>query len=413
VRQVGELRPSARIAVRDTAVEEGVEAAGPSRPGLAPSSTAASDFTPVSDRAARDASLDGLRGIAALWVFATHATYAGLLPPLLNFNGAGRGGVILFFFLSAFLLSGPFLRNLDRARSWREWAAYAIRRVCRIVPLYYGVVLVVFVLGFYPFGETTALPVLFRHLAFQEGRGVFWTIVVEMRFYVVLPVLLGLTALAIRRIPGGRLLVLLVGAAWLAGAARGILGRGPLLELGIGAHAPIFVAGVFAAFVANELGARRPGRGAGIALECLTWLAAITFVCLSVPAVYHAITTGASIASYSKTSVEYEAFWDVRIPWIGLILGCLFVALPRGTGLLGRALSWRPLAWVGRISFGVYLIHLNVIRASARTGLPPTARLLLAGLTTLALAALLHRLVEAPGIAAARRITSGLRERRA
>lgn len=395
------------MAVRGAAVGEGVEQADPSRPTLTPASTAASDVTPVSDRAARDASLDGLRGIAALWVVATHATYATLLPPHVNFRGAGRGGVILFFFLSAVLLSGPFLRNLDRALSWREWVTYGIRRVCRIVPLYYGVVLVVFVLGFYPFDEPTALSVLFRHLAFQEGRGVFWTIVVEMRFYVVLPVLLVLTALAVRRIPGGRLLVLLVGAAWLAGAARGILRPGLLLELGIGAHAPIFVAGVFAAFVANELGAHRPGRGAAIGLECLAWLSAIVFACLSVPAVYHAITTGASIASYSATSPEYEAFWRARLPWIGLILGCFFVALPRGIGLLGGALSWRPLAWVGRISFGVYLIHLNMLNGFARTGFPRTVKLLLAGFATLALAALLHRLVEVPAIAAGRRITSG------
>ncbi len=399
--------------MRGTAVAEDVEPAGPSRSSLTPSFTPAPDFTPVPARAARDASLDGLRGIAALWVFAAHATYAGLLPPLLNFRGAGRGGVILFFFLSAFLLSGLFFRQLERARSWREWATYGIRRACRIVPLYYGVVLVVFVLGFYPFGETTALSVLFRHLAFQEGLGVFWTIVVEMRFYVVLPVLLVLTALTIGRIPGGRLLVLLVGSAWLAGVARGILRQGFLLELGIDAHAPIFVAGLFAAFVANELGARRPGRGAGIGLECLAWLSAIVFVCSSVPAVYHAITTGTSIASYSATSPEYEAFWHARIPWIGLILGCLFVALPRGIGLLAGGLSWRPLAWVGRISFGVYLIHLNVLNGFARTGLPPNVRLLLAGFTTLALAALLHRLVEAPAIAAGRRITSGLLERRA
>ena len=52
---------------------------------------------------ARDYSLDGIRAIAALWVFATHATYLNLMPPILNFRGAGRAGVVLFFFLSAFL----------------------------------------------------------------------------------------------------------------------------------------------------------------------------------------------------------------------------------------------------------------------------------------------------------------------
>ena len=251
-REPGGLRPRARIAVRGTAVGEDVEPAGSSLPSLTPSSAPAPEITPVEDRAVRDASLDGLRGIAALWVFATHATYSGLLPPLLNFNGAGRGGVILFFFLSAFLLSGPFLRNLERALSWREWATYAIRRVCRIVPLYDGVVLVVFVLGFYPFGETRALSVLFRHLAFRTRPG---RLLDDRRGDAVL-----------RRAPGspgadrahdrpdsGRAAARPSRGLCVAGRRRGgILGQGLLLKLAIGAHAPVFVAGVFAAFVENS-----------------------------------------------------------------------------------------------------------------------------------------------------------------
>ncbi len=399
--------------MRGIGLGERVGRADPSPPSLTPSSRPASEFALVSSRGARDASLDGLRGIAALWVFVTHAAYAGLLPPLLNFNGSGRGGVVLFFFLSAFLISGPFFRQLERALSWREWAAYGIRRVCRIVPLYYGVVLLVFVLGFYPFGETTPLSVLFQHLDFQVGLGVFWTIVVEMRFYVALPILLVLIALTIGRIGRGRLLVFLVGSLWMAGAALGMLGSGVLLRLGIGGHAPIFVAGVFAALAVDELRTRRLGRGAGIGFECLAWLSAIAFACVSLPSVYHAITTGASIASYSADTPAYEAFWKARIPWIGLVLGCLFVSLSCGTGLLRWVLSWRPLVWAGRISFGIYLIHLNVLRGFARTDLSPFVQLLLAALTTLALAELLHRLIEAPGIAAGRRGTSRLLERRA
>jgi peptidoglycan/LPS O-acetylase OafA/YrhL len=360
----------------------------------------------------RDPSLDGLRGIAALWVFATHATYGGLLPPVLNFRGAGRGGVILFFFLSAFLLSGPFFRRLERALSWREWAAYWVRRVCRIVPLYYGVVLLFFALGLFPFDERTTPSVALRHLTFQRGMGVFWTIVVEVRLYVVLPILMMAIAFIIGRIRMGRLLVCLVGSAWMAGAAMGVLGSGFLLKLGMDKHAPVFVTGVFAALAVNELSTRRLGRDAKIGLECLGWLSAIAFVCLSVPAVYRAISTGAPIAAYSADSRVYEAFWDARISWIGLILGALFVSLSTGSGLLRRVVAWSPLRWVGRIGFGVYLIHVDVLHGFGRTGLPPFVQLLLGGLTTLALADLLHRLIEAPGIAAGRRIASGFLEGR-
>jgi peptidoglycan/LPS O-acetylase OafA/YrhL len=362
--------------------------------------------------ALRDPALDGLRGIAALWVLATHATYAGLLPSVLNFRGSGRGGVILFFFLSAFLLSGPYFRRPERALSWWEWAAYGVRRFCRVAPLYYAVVLLFFLLRLYPFDDKAPPSLALRHLTFQRGMGVFWTIVVEMRFYLVLPILIVGIALVVNRVRTGRLIVSLVGSAWLVGAALGVLGSGALLKLGIDKHAPIFVAGVFAALVVNALSARRLNHGAKIGFECLGWLAAIVFAGLSVPSVYHAITAGASIASYSATSVIYEAFWDARIPWIGLILGCLFVSLSSGIGLLERGLSWSPLAWAGRIGFGIYLIHMDVLQGFARTGLPRFVQFLLVVLVTLGLADLLNRLIEAPGIAAGRKIASWLAEER-
>jgi peptidoglycan/LPS O-acetylase OafA/YrhL len=320
--------------------------------------------------------------------------------------------VILFFFLSAFLISGPYFRRPERTLSWREWAAYWVRRFCRIAPLYYAVVLLFFAFRLFPFEARTTSSIAFQHLTFQRGMGVFWTIVVEMRFYLVLPILIVGIAFTVDRLRRGRLLVFLVGSAWLAGAALGALGSGFLLKLGIDKHAPVFVTGVFAALVVSELSDRRFGRRVKIGFECLGWLSAIAFACLSVPALYHAITKGASIASYAETSPVYEAFWDARIPWIGLVLGCLFVSLANGTGLLERGLSWSPIAWAGRIGFGIYLIHVDVLHGCARAGLPRFVQFLLAVLVTLALADLLNRMIEAPGIAAGRRIASRLVERR-
>ena len=42
----------------------------------------------------------------------------------------------------------------------------------------------------------------------------------------------------------------------------------------------------------------------------------------------------------------------------------------RGGGAVRRLLGWRPLAWVGLVSYGLYLWHLDVLRQVAELGLP-------------------------------------------
>ena len=77
--------------------------------------------------------LDGLRGVAVLFVVASHLSTEGLdVLPYLNLEGAGKYGVYLFFSLSAFLLTHQILiARREQLRSPRYWARYAARRVLR------------------------------------------------------------------------------------------------------------------------------------------------------------------------------------------------------------------------------------------------------------------------------------------
>src|SRR4051812_28031078 len=80
----------------------------------------------------RYAVLDGIRGLAILFVFASHVSnFKGML-----FSGGGEFGVWLFFVLSAFLLSLYFFQSPGRIAVPIEWANYAFRRFLRIYPLY-------------------------------------------------------------------------------------------------------------------------------------------------------------------------------------------------------------------------------------------------------------------------------------
>lgn len=134
-------------------------------------------------------SLDGVRGLAVLFVFLSHASQRGAGPAEWSrFDGLGHVGVYLFFGLSAFLLTRRLLagQRLDE---------YFIHRIFRIAPLYYAVVASIFIyqMNFPPDNESlylsSGIQGLLETLVFYRGDGIFWTIPVEMAFYVMLPAL--------------------------------------------------------------------------------------------------------------------------------------------------------------------------------------------------------------------------------
>ncbi|MBX2867737.1 MAG: acyltransferase [Acidiferrobacterales bacterium] len=118
--------------------------------------------------------LDGLRGLAALLVLMHHAT--------ITFKGYGGLGVWIFFVLSGFLLTRSFVVKPNQANSISSLAKFMARRFKRIVPMYYVMITVIFLLQNH---FDTAI----RHYLFIQGEGHYWTILQEMYFYLLLPFL--------------------------------------------------------------------------------------------------------------------------------------------------------------------------------------------------------------------------------
>ena len=98
--------------------------------------------------------LDAIRGIAAIMVFVYHGVslqfplwgeilqtydYGWLLIPV----AMGWSGVDLFFVLSGFLITGILLDTVDERDYFRNFYA---RRTLRIFPLYYGLLVAIFLL---------------------------------------------------------------------------------------------------------------------------------------------------------------------------------------------------------------------------------------------------------------------------
>jgi len=116
--------------------------------------------------------LDGLRGIAALAVLLEHTMW--------QFTAMGRAGVWLFFVLSGFLLIRPFVLFPEKMFTYKGVRNYLIKRIKRILPMFYFMVTVVFLLD-------EKVDIAVRHYLLVQGDGYFWTILHEFYFYILLP----------------------------------------------------------------------------------------------------------------------------------------------------------------------------------------------------------------------------------
>lgn len=92
--------------------------------------------------------LDGLRGLAALWVFASHVQILTGMRAIPVFSWGGLA-VDLFMLLSGFLMAHHYLlrRHLEPWKARSTWLVFWLRRFFRIAPLYYVLLIAALILG--------------------------------------------------------------------------------------------------------------------------------------------------------------------------------------------------------------------------------------------------------------------------
>jgi peptidoglycan/LPS O-acetylase OafA/YrhL/alpha-beta hydrolase superfamily lysophospholipase len=164
--------------------------------------SASAEIPPARPSQKHVSALDGLRGIAILLVL-LHG-----FDMIQDTNGAARAvdllfdlgwiGVQLFFVLSGYLITGILL---DTRRAATYYRSFFLRRVLRIFPLYYGVLIVAFgILPWFfamPAGHGDHQIWLWTYLANyvapfgydEPAFPHFWSLCVEEQFYLVWPFL--------------------------------------------------------------------------------------------------------------------------------------------------------------------------------------------------------------------------------
>lgn len=278
--------------------------------------------------------LDCLRAISILFTVVNHT--AGH-PSYLD----GSVGVDVFFALSGFLITDLLIRDV-RTRSRPCLKCFYVRRLFRIVPLYYLVFAMYVAAAFalHAMGQGADAYATMQHAwpsvvtFMSEYRppeaGTFfghaWTLGIEEKYYLLWPLLfVGLQSLR----PSYQMLLLaaLFCAELLLLPAMEMRGYGGL------------TIGSLAAIVARQEGA----------------LARRLFFS---PAVYALLM----MAAYAIVAATDDGRVNILI---AIATALLIPSVLRQDGIVSRALSFRPLVAAGRLTYGVYLIHVLVANVVA------------------------------------------------
>jgi len=151
--------------------------------------------------------VDGLRGLAILLVFGYHTWLFSWYTPPPPFDVLARTGYLgvdLFFLISGFCLFFPYARHALETGARQTVRTFAYRRFIKIVPSYFLALAatVAVALPVYLTPGESVLPIV-QHLFFVENffddafggvNSVFWSLGIEIQFYLIFPLLAALFA---------------------------------------------------------------------------------------------------------------------------------------------------------------------------------------------------------------------------
>jgi peptidoglycan/LPS O-acetylase OafA/YrhL len=294
--------------------------------------------------------LDGLRALAILMVLSHHVPRYPTGHPLLNIQENGRYGVAFFFVISGFLICSLFLR--EEAQNGRiDLGRFYARRSLRLLPLYYAALLVqtVLVFGFHHHSPENQLlfkeklpsyVFYFSNWLPTATQGPFfcaWSLAVEEQFYLVFGLLL---FLASRRVVIGTVVAALVVKALVYNFVGDVDVGSAFWRVIFSYQEPIFY-GVLIAFALDRRGWYE---------FFVKWLGPAW-----VPA-----GLGLALALMLGTHhTRTQSTWDAQLLYLLMSLLVVSLVIRTRTPVIDSA----PMSHIGKISYGMYLIHMFVLGA--------------------------------------------------
>lgn len=310
-------------------------------------------------------------------------------------------GVNLFFVLSGFLITGILLdcrwpslvENPHRLFSMRQ---FYIRRFLRIFPLYYMVLLVLFIFDIEPVRETISWHLFYgtnfyfvHHGGWHGQISHFWSLSVEEQFYIFWPLLVLFS-------PWKKLVPLVGGLILLSPVFRILMSlflpSVKVPEVLVFANFDSLGMGAMLALLRHPQTHFNPARWLKDHKRLIMRLSFCAYVCIY-------------IAYRNVWSSVWIGAWEYT--FLALFFACIVHAVSKGVrGIGGKILGFRPFLYLGKISYGLYIFHNLTVYALVPTltmfHLPREwamllpVRLLILAFWTVALSALSWHLVESP-----------------
>lgn len=336
--------------------------------------------------------LDGLRAIAVMLVLVLHA------DPTLQFFPGGFVGVDIFFVLSGYLITNNLLREfINNGRVSLKW--FFARRIIRLWPALFVMLLVItladvtinghlqartlkelIVASLHISNWTRAFDVLPMHYF-----GHTWSLAIEEQFYLLWPpvvVFLWGGKYKVKNLTYIALLTIVLSFIWLAllqskGASINRMYNGlDTRVMGLLSGAVLSLMRFRSILPVSRSGSTSKVRGRD------NFLLACSLLCLSTP-------------FWMRYDANY--MYPQGLLFVSIGMCCILqIVLNHHFQRLNVALRFKPLVYLGTISYGLYLWHYPVFQIVRSFGANVLQTFLIGGFVACCIAILSHKLLERP-----------------
>ncbi len=336
--------------------------------------------------------LDGLRGLAVLLVALAHCSNPNTdihLASWLNFKSMGQSGVFLFFILSSYLLDRQIaIAMMSKNDGIRYWLNYFLRRFLRIFPLFFFSLLLNASLRSINFRYT--LPIEFSdiipHLLLLEAKGIYWSIPVEFKYYFISPLLM----LVIKLLTNWRMKYVMICSIFFISVFTYLTMQYEFDKISVFKFIPVFLVGSFVSIF--ELIKRESLKH--FALKYYKWIDLFGMICF----ILILLLTGVYYYDLVFDNRGLFKIFRNQYIWQSLLYSIILLAAKFGNGFVEKALCFKPLRYIGVVSFSFYLFHMPILRffKTLKGSMPDPILILLFILATCAFSSITFLLIERP-----------------
>jgi len=298
--------------------------------------------------------LDTLRAFAVFGVLYHHWINYYIQPVAVFKHGVNLGaiGVDLFYVLSGFLITGILLKSKYEIDAGSETLRssiknFYVRRSLRILPIYYLTLFVTFIFGISPVRETIWWHICYASNFYFAQRGSWhgsvthlWSLAVEEQFYLIWPWLILLVPR--RQLFSVFIVVIAVGPLFRHGC--GILNANNLVAQVVTlGNMDLFGIGGLLAYLKTSNGVN-PEKTKIYLKFCLILCGLMFFESL----LLRSLGVNNSLGNLSRTFEGFFFSWVINKASDGF------------EGVIGSIFEFKPLLYLGKISYGVYLYHMFI-----------------------------------------------------